>query len=101
MHRLSDSVKATIRPAEWAISAAFSIACRGRSGPQRYPSRNVTEAARIMSSSSTSAVSSWLAPGDVFIVRWASGVTRIRQRPVGGGLVIRLVSKCTPSECMS
>ena len=23
-------------------------------------------------------------PGQVFIVRWASGVTRIRQRPVGG-----------------
>ena len=28
--------------------------------------------------------SSWLAPGQVFIVRCASGVTRIRQRPVGG-----------------
>ena len=37
--------------------------------------------------SSAAGVSSWLAPGQVFIVRCASGVTRIRQRPVGGPAV--------------
>ena len=46
------------------------------------------DAERISSSSSAAGVSSWLAPGQVFIVRCASGVTRIRQRPVGGPAAI-------------
>ena len=35
MHRLSDKVNATVRPAAWAISAARSIAWRGCSGPHK------------------------------------------------------------------
>ena len=56
---------------------------------------------RIRSGSRAAGVSSWLAPGEVFIVRCASGVTRIRQRPVGGGPGIGGVSKRTPSERIS
>jgi hypothetical protein len=40
-------------------------------------------AERICSASSASRLNSCAAPRNVFMVRWASGVTRIRQRPVG------------------
>ena len=58
-------------------------------------------AERMSSGSRAAGVSSWLAPGKVLIVRWASGVTRIRHRPVGGGPGITGVSNRTPSERMS
>ena len=85
MHRLSDRVKATVRPAEWAISRRLEH-CRARPlGPPQIAFEEGHARRANQPRSSASGVSSWLAPGQVFIVRWASGVTRIRQRPVGGG----------------
>ena len=74
-----------MRPAACAICAAPSIAhARPFRAPQIAFEKGDRRPTRISSGSSASTVSSWLAPGQVFIVRCASGVTRIRQRPVGG-----------------
>ena len=98
MHTLSDKVKATSRPAAWAISTASQ---HRRARPLRAPqiAFEVEDRGRRdqLLRRAPRRVSSWLAPGQVFIVRCASGVTRIRQRPVGGPPISGGVSNRTPS----
>ena len=54
-----------------------------------------------MAASTSFGVSSTQAPKKVFMVRWASGVTRIRQRAVASPLAEGVVLKRTPWARMS
>ena len=84
MHTLSDKVKATLRPARMGDLDRLHHRRARLFGPEQIAfevkDRRRCDQARVERIGD----SSWLAPGQVFIVRCASGVTRIRQRPVGG-----------------
>ena len=54
-----------------------------------------------MAGSTSATVRSWQAPRNVFIVRWPSGVTMMRQRAVAGPSVACAIGKSTPARWMS
>jgi hypothetical protein len=86
-----DSVKATLRPPRVARDRDRALAHRGArfGGIPEIPLEIEDRASAISTSSTARRAGTAMRPGKVFIVRWPSGVTRIRQRAVGGSDSVR------------
>ena len=81
----SERVSATRRPASWAAAAATRYASLASGSVEQVALEERAPRPRAPASGSTSSgPSSDDAPRYVFMVRWASGVTTMRHRPVGG-----------------
>ena len=93
----SDSDNATLRPAACA-TAPLAERLLGRADPTDSPPDRVIWAASMVASSMSSGPSSTTAPRKVFIVRCASGVTKIRQRAVGSRRLARRRIECDADD---